>query len=170
MQRALESRASFRPSWRWPREHTFSIRTPFPDEQIFLHVIALRAPQAFLSFKYIYYMLLFTTPYLVCSTVLSGLYIFTLKARQMSRRGAFPNILIQQREMTYFLLSAKFTTRANRCPPRLPIGLRFPSAVCSPESPSWEPLVSGKTPAACTRSRSRFLPTKPTTKRSASAG
>ena len=55
---------------------------PFPDEQIFLRVIALRAPHAFLSFKYLYYALLFTTPYLVCSTVLSGLYIFTLKARQ----------------------------------------------------------------------------------------
>jgi len=53
---------------------------PFPNQQIFLHLIALRAPHAFLSFKYLYYALLFTTPYLVCSAAFSGLYIFTLKA------------------------------------------------------------------------------------------
>src|SRR5713226_8452242 len=45
--------------------------------------------------------------------------------------------------MTSFLSSARYTTRANRCLPRLPLGSRFPSAVCSPESPSWALL--GKT-------------------------
>ena len=63
---------------------------PFPDQQIFLHVIAMRAPQAFLSFKYIYYTLLFTTPYIVCSAALSGLYIFTLKGRQKVTPGRLP--------------------------------------------------------------------------------
>src|SRR5258707_11593148 len=62
----------------------------FPDEQIFLHVIALRAPHAFLTFKYLYYALLFTTPYLVCSAALSGLYIFTLKAGRTISPGRLP--------------------------------------------------------------------------------
>src|SRR5438093_12929994 len=38
---------------------------PFPGEQIFLRVISTRAPCAFLSFKYLYTMFLFTTPYMV---------------------------------------------------------------------------------------------------------
>ena len=61
-----------------------------------------RAPQAFLSFKYLYYALLFTTPYLVCSTALSGLYIFTLNRAAPSRRDAFPNIPIPVRETICF--------------------------------------------------------------------
>jgi hypothetical protein len=62
----------------------------FPDDQIFLRVIAARAPEAFLSFKYLYYTLLFTTPYLAYSTLLSGLYIFTLKARRRFEPGRLP--------------------------------------------------------------------------------
>src|SRR6266478_8618661 len=51
--------------------------------------------------------------------------------------------------MTSFLSSARCTTRANRCLPRLPLGSRFPSAVCSPELPSWALLAVAKHPAAC---------------------
>ena len=45
---------------------------PFPADQIFLRVIAMRAPHAFLSFRYLYNTILFTTPFMVFSTVLSG--------------------------------------------------------------------------------------------------
>src|SRR5580658_9791368 len=62
----------------------------FPDDQIFLRVIAVRAPEALLSFKYLYYTFLFTTPYLAYSTVLSGLYIFTLKASRRIEPGRLP--------------------------------------------------------------------------------
>jgi len=65
-------------------------RYPFPEEQIFLRVISLRAPQAFLSFKYIYAVCLFTTPFLLYSSVLSGLYVFTLKARRHVTAGRLP--------------------------------------------------------------------------------
>jgi hypothetical protein len=83
MQRTLESRI-FIPAILAMVAGTFLFYAhPFPDQQIFLNLIALRAlraPRAFLSFKYLYYALLFTTPYLVCSAAFSGLYIFTLKA------------------------------------------------------------------------------------------
>src|ERR1700684_4707670 len=82
MHRALESRAFIAAILSMTGGAFLVHAHPFPDQQIFLRVIAERAPQAFLSFKYIYYALLFTTPYLVCSTVLSGVYIFTLTARQ----------------------------------------------------------------------------------------
>ena len=62
MHRALESRA-FIAAILAMTGGAFLVHThPFPDQQIFLRVIAQRAPQAFLSFKYIYYALLFTHP------------------------------------------------------------------------------------------------------------
>src|SRR6266481_2766587 len=65
-------------------------RYPFPAEHIFLQVIANRAPQAFLSFRCLYVACLFTTPYLVYMSVLSGLYVFTLKVRQHVSAGRLP--------------------------------------------------------------------------------
>ena len=90
MQRALESRAFISAILAMAAGAFLFYTHPFPDEQIFLRVIALRAPHAFLSFKYLYYVLLFTTPYLVCSAALSGLYIFTLKARRTISPGRLP--------------------------------------------------------------------------------
>ncbi|HEX5422117.1 MAG TPA: type IV secretion system DNA-binding domain-containing protein [Candidatus Acidoferrales bacterium] len=63
---------------------------PFPSDQIFLRVTAMRAPRAFLSFEYLYNLFLFTTPFLFFSTVLSGLYIFTLKVRRRISPGHLP--------------------------------------------------------------------------------
>ncbi len=91
MQRALESRAFISAILAMAAGAFLFYTHPFPDEQIFLRVIALRAPHAFLSFKYLYDVLLFTTPYLVCSAALSGLYIFTLKARRTISPGRLPN-------------------------------------------------------------------------------
>src|ERR1700678_4374674 len=54
---------------------------PFPEDQLFLRVIATRAPHAFLSFRYLYNVVLFTTPYIAYLGVLSALYIGTLKFR-----------------------------------------------------------------------------------------
>src|SRR5271163_4594023 len=90
MQRSLESRAFISAILAMATGTFLFYAHPFPDQQIFLHVIALRAPDAFLSFKYLYYVLLFTTPYLVCSAALSGLYIFTLKARRSISPGSLP--------------------------------------------------------------------------------
>ena len=63
---------------------------PFPADHILLRVIAMRAPHAFLSFQYLYNIILFTTPFMVFSTVLSGLYIFTLKVRRRISPGRLP--------------------------------------------------------------------------------
>ena len=92
MHRALESRAFIAAILAMTGgAFLCSTPTPFPDQQIFLRVIAERAPQAFLSFKYIYYALLFTTPYLVCSTVLSGVFTsLPSKHAAPSRRERLP--------------------------------------------------------------------------------
>ncbi len=67
MQKALESRGFISAILAMAIGMFLFYTHPFPKEQIFLRVIAMRAPQAFLSFKYLYYTLLFTTPYLACS-------------------------------------------------------------------------------------------------------
>ncbi len=51
-------------------------RAPFPDANLFLHVMAIRSSSAFLFFKYSYILFLYTTPYIAYSVLLSGVYIF----------------------------------------------------------------------------------------------
>ena len=54
-------------------------RYPFPEGQVFLRVIALRAPYVLLSFKWLYRASLFSTPYMAFAATLSAIYVFTLK-------------------------------------------------------------------------------------------
>ena len=69
MQRALESR-NFLSAILAMATGVFLFYThPFPDDQVFLRVIALRARGAFLSFEYVYDALLFTTPYILYSAL-----------------------------------------------------------------------------------------------------
>src|ERR1700690_3582938 len=83
MQRVLESRAFL--------AAILAMATgAFPDDPILLRVIAVRAPEVFLSLKYLYYTFLFSTPYLAYSVALSGFYIFTLKARRRIEPGRLP--------------------------------------------------------------------------------
>jgi hypothetical protein len=65
-------------------------RAPFPEDNIFLRVMAIRSLSAFLFLKYSYTLFLYTTPYLVYSILLSGVYIFALKAGRKIRAGKLP--------------------------------------------------------------------------------
>jgi hypothetical protein len=65
-------------------------RAPFPDANLFLHVMALRSSSAFLFLKYSYTLFLYTTPYIAYSILLSGVYIFALKASRTIRAGKLP--------------------------------------------------------------------------------
>src|SRR5260370_1176392 len=65
-------------------------RAPFPDTNLFLHVMAIRSASAFLFFKYSYALFLYTTPYIAYSILLSGVYIFALKAGRTIRAGRLP--------------------------------------------------------------------------------
>ena len=65
-------------------------RAPFPEDNIFLRVMAIRSLSAFLFLKYSYTLFLYTTPYLVYSILLSGVYIFALKTGRKIRAGKLP--------------------------------------------------------------------------------
>lgn len=67
---------------------------PFPAGNLFLRLIAVRAPLVYSGAKYSYIVMLFTTPYIIFSILLSGLYIFTLKIRKQvspARLPAYPD-------------------------------------------------------------------------------
>ncbi len=65
-------------------------RVPFPENQVFLKVIALRAPLALHSFEYLYWMCLFSTPYIAYAGAFSVLYTFTLKLGRRIAPGRLP--------------------------------------------------------------------------------
>src|SRR5712672_4561397 len=69
---------------------TLYVRAPFPESNLFLRVMALRSAAAYLFFKYSYTVFLYTTPYIAFYIVLSGLYIFALKADRKIRAGRLP--------------------------------------------------------------------------------
>jgi hypothetical protein len=127
MRRALESRA-FLSAILAMAAGTFLFYTqPFPEQQIFLHAIAMRAPEAFLSFKYIYYTLLFSTPYMICSAALSGLYIFTLKARPEVSPGRLPLYPDPRKRDNLFLVIGEVHN------PRKPVPCKAPQWLTIPE-------------------------------------
>src|SRR6204780_5761849 len=69
---------------------TLYFRGPFPEENLFLQVMALRSPSIFYFVKYSYTLFLFSTPYIGYSIALSGIYIFALKAGRRIRAGRLP--------------------------------------------------------------------------------
>ena len=127
MQRALESRAFISAILAMVTGTALFYAHPFPGDQIFLHVIALRAPQAFLSFKCLYYALSFTTPYFISSTALSGLYILTLRARRRISPGRLPEYPDPSAREDLFLVVGEVHN------PRKPVPAEAPSWLTVPE-------------------------------------
>jgi hypothetical protein len=58
---------------------TLYYRCPFPADDLMLRLIAIRQPVIYEGFRCTYTFFLFTTPYIVFSLILSGLYIFAFR-------------------------------------------------------------------------------------------
>ena len=80
---------------------------PFPESNIFLRVIAIRAPEAYLSFKYLTLAMYYAAPWLTFSVILSGVYIFTLKLRRPERPGRLPRYPEPQKRDKVFLVAGE---------------------------------------------------------------
>ncbi len=65
-------------------------KLPFPADNIFVRLIALRVPLVHAGLFYSYYLFLFTTPYIVFSIALSGMYVAGLKVRRRVHAGKLP--------------------------------------------------------------------------------
>jgi hypothetical protein len=99
---------------------------PFPEDQLFLRVISIRAPHAFLSFKYLYSIILFTTPYVVFSTLLSGVYIFALKVRGRISPGRLPRYPEPGKRDALFLVVGEVHNPRKSVPSETPRWLTIP--------------------------------------------
>ena len=75
----------------------------------------------------VYYGLLFTTPYLAWSTMLSGLYIFTLKGRQPAKPGGLPTYPDPRSRADLFLVVGELHD------PRKPVPVETPRWLTIPE-------------------------------------
>src|SRR3984893_16758779 len=63
---------------------------PFPENNFFLELIFLWSRHVFRGLQYSYYIFLYTTPYIIYSFLLSGLYIFAIKFKRRIRPGTLP--------------------------------------------------------------------------------
>jgi len=99
---------------------------PFPETAVFLRVISIRAPQAFLSFRYLYTVCLFTTPYLAFLGVFSGLYIVTLKFPERLVPGRLPPYPDPETRSELFLVIGEVHNRQKPGPSETPDWLTIP--------------------------------------------
>ena len=86
----------------WPMTAS---RVPQTWNEYFLRLIALRDPWTYAGLKASYHIMLFTTPYIGYSLLLSTLYIFTLRPRRTVKPQALPPYpSIQTREELYVVV------------------------------------------------------------------
>jgi len=69
---------------------TLYFKWPFPAHDPMLRLIALRDPFLYRAIRCSYTLFLFTTPYILFSVLLSGLYVFALRPRQKVKPAALP--------------------------------------------------------------------------------
>jgi hypothetical protein len=101
-------------------------RAPFPEQQVFLQVIAIRAPHALLSFKYLYCTCLFSTPYIVYAGVFSMVYTFTLKLGRRVVPGRLPAYPEPRERDQLFLVLGEVHNRRKPGPSKTPGWLTVP--------------------------------------------
>src|SRR5260370_6759911 len=105
---------------------TLYFRVPFPEGNTFLLIMALRSPSAFEVLKYSYTLFLFSTPYIGYSIVLSGLYIFALKAKQRIRAGRLPLFPDPRKRDDLFLVVGEVHNPRKQVPAESPQWLVIP--------------------------------------------
>src|SRR5712692_6614793 len=95
--------------------------------EYFLRLIALRDPWTYATLKASYHIMLFTTPYIGFSFVLSALYIFTLRPRRTGKPQPLPPYpTVETRSRLSLVLGEVHN-------PRLPIPAERPSWLIIPE-------------------------------------
>ena len=99
---------------------------PFPDQNIFLQLMALRAPLVFEGVKWSYTLFLFTTPYIVFSILLSGLYIFALKAHRKITAGRLPHYPDPRERQDVFVVVGEVHNPRKPVPSETPRWLTIP--------------------------------------------
>jgi hypothetical protein len=102
------------------------LRLPFPNGNVFLQIIALRAPLVHYGLFYSYNLFLFTTPYIGYSILLSGLYVFGLRVRRKTRAGKLPPYPEPSKRDDLFLVVGEVHNRRKTTPSENPQWLTLP--------------------------------------------
>ncbi len=123
-------------------------RAPFPDSNLFLELTALRAHHAFLFFKYSFTLFLYTTPYLVCSILLSVVHIFALKAENKIRAGRLPPYPVAKARTELSLVLGEVHHPRKQIPSETPHWLTIPERGLFTGIAIIGAVGSGKTAAA----------------------
>lgn len=108
----------------WP---VTSALAPRAWNEYFLRLIGLRDPWTYASLKASYYVMLFTTPYIAYSFLLSALYIFTLRPRRTAKPQALPPYPPVESRTELSLVIGEIHN------PRLPVPAENPSWLIIPE-------------------------------------
>jgi hypothetical protein len=98
----------------------------FPAENVFLQPMALRAPLVHEGLFYSYNLFLFTTPYIVHSIVLSGLYVFGLTVHKTIRAGKSPLYPDPRRRKELFVVLGEVHNERKLLPSETPNWLTIP--------------------------------------------
>ena len=99
---------------------------PFPASNLFLRVIALRAPLVYRGAFWSYTAMLFTTPYILYSILLSGLYIFTLRPGRRPKPSQLPPYPAPLLRRDLFLVVGEVHNRRKPIPSENPSWLVIP--------------------------------------------
>lgn len=106
---------------------TLYFRWPFPEGDLMLRLISIRAPLIYASFKYTYTLFLFTTPYIAYSLVLSGLYVFAFRPTRKIKPMPLPAYPDPRERNELFLVLGEVHD------PRKPVAAEHPYWLTIPE-------------------------------------
>jgi hypothetical protein len=109
---------------RWPMT---SATVPQTWNEYFLRLVALRDPWTYAALKASYNVMLFTTPYIGYSFLLSAFYIFTLRPKRAGKPQALPPYPLTESRATLSLVIGEIHN------PRLPIPAENPRWLIVPE-------------------------------------
>jgi hypothetical protein len=101
-------------------------KLPFPAENVFLQLMALRAPLVYGGVFYSYNLFLFTTPYIAYSIVLSGLYVFGLTLHKKIRAGKLPLYPDPRKREELFVVVGEVHNKRKPGPSETPHWLTIP--------------------------------------------
>ena len=86
---------------------TLYFKMPFPDDNPFFGLMYLKASHAFWGFKCTYIVLLYTTPFIGYSILLSGLYVFTSKIRRPEKPRRLPRYVDPRKRDDLYITSRR---------------------------------------------------------------
>jgi len=105
---------------------TLYFSCPFPSHDPVLRLIALRAPAIYDGIRCIYSAFLFTTPYILFSVVLSGLYVFALRPPKRARPSALPLYANPSQRETLFVTLGEVHDPRKPAPSDQPYWMNLP--------------------------------------------